>query len=305
MDIKQLFRDYNIHYITEGNKHCTPGWINIHCPFCPGSRNFHLGIHEEGKGAHCWRCGTHSIVEIISRVLALPESKTREVIQKYRGRVARRREEQPNVSIFPLRMPRPNADLTEPYKNYLRGRKFDPDKLEKEWGLRQTGPVSFLDGISYSHRILIPIYWGGEVVSFQTRDITGKSKMKYLACPKRREKINHKTILYGKQEVWKEANGIIVVEGVTDVWRLGPYAAATFGIEFKMEQVLQLAKINDRFAILFDEEPQAQAQARVLSTKLKTLGKTTQVLKIKGDPGDMKQSEADYLVKQLIKKGGL
>ena len=68
-----------------------------------------------------------------------------------------------------------------------------------------------------------------------------------------------------------------------------------------MEQVLQLAKIHDKFFMLFDEEPQAQEQARVLATKLKALGKEVYIEKIKGDPGDMRQEDADYLVKQLMK----
>ena len=302
MDIPRLLRDYNINFITEGNKHCSNGWVNIHCPFCPGSQDYHLGIQQEGKGVHCWRCGGHTLAQALSRVLNLPEPSVRAIMRGYGANTSQRiRREEAKVSILPLRMPKPSSSLTALYKNYLKKRKFDPDKLEQEWGLSQTGPVSFLDGISYSHRILIPIYWNGEMVSFQARDITGKSKLKYLACPKRREKIHHKNILYGKQEKWREAKGLIIVEGVTDVWRLGYHAVATFGIEFKMEQVLQLAKIHDKFFVLFDEEPQAQEQARVLATKLKALGKEVYIEKIKGDPGDMRQEDADYLVKQLMK----
>ena len=94
---------------------------------------------------------------------------------------------------------------------------------------------------------------------------------------------------------------MIVVEGVTDVWRLGTSSAATLGIEFKMEQVLRLSQAHDNFVILFDEEPQAQKQAKVLAVKLKTLGKQVTIEKIEGDPGGMKQEEADLLVKELQK----
>lgn len=300
-NIHRLLRDYGVNFITEGNKHCTEGWVNVHCPFCPGSQGYHLGIHGDGKGTHCWRCGSHPISQVLSRLLGVSEPNAREILKKYQGYASRRKTEQPKVAIFPLKLPQPNSALTLPYKEYLEKRGFDPDKLEKEWGLRQTGPVSFLDGISYNHRIIIPIYWDGGLVSFQARDITNKSDLKYLACPKRREKIHHKNILYGKEEMWKNYGGLIIVEGVTDVWRLGPCSIATFGIEFKMEQVLALGKIQERFFILFDEEPQAQRQARKLATKLKALGKEVFVEKIEGDPADMTQAEADYLVKQLIK----
>jgi len=300
MDIQQLLQDHGVHYLTEGHKHCRAGWVNIPCPFCAGSPGYHLGIHEEGSGAHCWRCGTHSVSQTLSRVLNLPESQIWAMLQKYKIRHFRKRTEEPRVSIFPLKLPKPNGPLSGQYKTYLENRGFDPDLLEREWGLIQTGPMSFLDGISYNHRILIPINWAGEMVSFQGRDITGKSSLKYLACPKKREKIHHKNIVYGKQEKWR--NSLIVVEGVTDVWRLGPNAAATFGIEFKMEQVLQLKQICDKFIIVFDDEPQAQAQARKLATKLKALGKKVHIETIEGDPGGMKQDDADSLVRQLIKE---
>jgi len=137
-------------------------------------------------------------------------------------------------------------------------------------------------------------------VSFQARDITGKSPFRYLACPAKREKIPHKTILYGHQEVWVKYNTIIVVEGVTDVWRLGEIAAATFGIEFKTEQVIQLSKHADNFFILYDNEPRAQQQARKLAVKLSALNKKVEVVTVDTDPGDMKQEDADYFVKQLV-----
>lgn len=302
MDIQRLLYDYNISYVTEGSKHSREGWINIPCPFCTGNPGYHLGIHKDGNGAHCWRCGTHPVVEVLSAILNLPRHKVWDIMKKYKINIHKRRIPEAKVSIFPLKLPQPNSALTKPYKHYLEKRRFDPDKLEKEWGLKQTGPVSFLDSISYNHRLIIPIYWDEKMVSFQARDITGKAPLKYLACPKRREKIHHKNIIYGRQEAWEDAKGVIVVEGVTDVWRLGKYAAATFGIEFKMEQVLALSKIHDRFFIVFDEEPQAQKQARILATKLKALGKEAYIEKIKGDPADMKQDDADHLVRQLLLK---
>jgi len=300
MDVIRLLHDHHIPFVTEGNKHCTEGWVNIHCPFCAGSRDYHLGISGDGKGAHCWRCGAHPVTKVLSQTLNLPESKVRAVLHKYQIVSGRQRVVEPKVSIFPLKFPTPHKPLTPVYKNYLTQRGFDPDKLAREWQLIQTGPASYLDGIDYSHRLIIPIRWDGEVVSFQGRDVTGKSKLKYLSCPKRREKLHHKTILYGKQEYWQKSKGVIIVEGVTDVWRLGKDAAATFGIEFKMAQVIQLSKLHGRLFIVFDDEPQAQQQAKVLATKLRLLGKVVHIEKIKGDPGSLTQPDADHLVKELL-----
>lgn len=309
MNIQQLLTDHNIKHITEG-QHTTVGWINIHCPFCAGSQNYHLGISQEHGGGHCWRCGGHSLFSVLSKILGLPNAEIRRIIDKYQGisgqkKTAVEPKTAPKVILHPFKFPKPNQPLTDRYKAYLSDRGFDPDKLERDWKLSQTGSISLLDGVSYSHRILIPIFWDGRIVSFQARDVTDTSTRKYLACPKRRERIHHKDILYGRQEYWSNAKAIIVVEGVTDVWRFGFCAAATFGIEFKMEQVLQLLKLHDRFFIVFDDEPQAQEQARRLSLqiKAKTRGMRVHVEMVKGDPGGMKQDDADHFVRQLIGRG--
>ena len=303
MSVEQFLIDHNIPYITEGG-HATKEWVNIHCPFCTGSKAFHLGITDNFEGCHCWRCGGHSTIETLGKVLDLPYAEIRRMIEKYKDSSIGiiKRVIEPKVSIHPFKFPKPNFALNKYGKKYLLKRGFDPDYLVQEWGLLQTGPVSFLDKISYNNRILIPIYWDNKIVSFQSRDITGKSDKRYLACPMKREEKHHKTILYGKQEYWIKSKGIIIVEGPADVWRFGGVAAATFGIVFKTEQILQLAKHNDRFFIVFDNESQAQDQARKLAIKLKTLGKKVQIEKVLDDPGNMKQEDADYFVKELIGK---
>jgi len=135
------------------------------------------------------------------------------------------------------------------------------------------------------------------MVSFQTRDITGKSDLKYISCPKAREVIQHKHILYGKN--WNRKVGI-AVEGVTDVWRLGPAAFAVFGIEFLNQQVRQMAKLFKRVIVLFDDDPQAIRQAAILMEELKFRKVDAAQEIIKGDPGEMSPADADYLVKQHI-----
>jgi hypothetical protein len=53
--------------------------------------------------------------------------------------------------------------------------------------------------------------------------------------------------------------------------------------------------------VMFDSDPQAIIQANKLTAELKFRGiQTTQVNTTSGDPGSMKQEDADYLVKQLL-----
>ena len=120
-----------------------------------------------------------------------------------------------------------------------------------------------------------------------------------MACPKERERIHHKHILYGKQEEWKSTG--ICVEGITDVWRFGIIAFATFGIEYTPVQLRQIAKTFQRVPVVFDgEESQSIKQANKLVADLKFRGVDAFRVDIDGDPGSMSQEEANYLIKQLI-----
>jgi hypothetical protein len=112
--------------------------------------------------------------------------------------------------------------------------------------------------------------------------------------------VHHKHILYGQQENWGDVG--ICVEGITDVWRLGPSAFATFGIEFTANQVFHMASAFEWVVILFDEEVQAQAQAEKLAASLRFRAVRVKIHKIVGDPGDLDQEEANHLVKELTKR---
>ena len=301
--IQRLLNDYGVPFVSGGtHSHNTAGWVNVHCPFCAGTPNYHLGIREDGSGANCWRCGPHPVILSLAKVMRVPEREVRERLRDLKGLRIRPSvtAKEPRVALKAFKYPQPSFPLKESARNYLAKRGYDPDELVEKWGLLQTGPVSLLDKISYAHRIIIPIRWGNGVVSFQARDITGQSDVKYLACPKQREKVHHKHIVYGKPE---HTEVKIVVEGPPDVWRLGEFAIATMGIKFTMEQVLNMSKLADRFFVLFDAERQAQKQARALASKLRALGKRAEIIKLaSGDPGEMKQDEANHLVHQLTRR---
>ena len=81
----------------------------------------------------------------------------------------------------------------------------------------------------------------------------------------------------------------------------GDCAVAPFGTSFTMEQVLALTKIHDKFFIVYDNEPQAQQQARKLAVKLKAAGKGI-IETVNTDPGDMKIEDAKHFAKTLLKE---
>jgi hypothetical protein len=66
-----------------------------------------------------------------------------------------------------------------------------------------------------------------------------------------------------------------------------------------------MSKTFTRVYILFDgksktsDELQAKQQAKLMKAELEFRGTQAEILTIEGDPGDLPQSEANYLLKQL------
>lgn len=299
MDLVQIYRDHSVNYLTEGHKHCRPGWVNTPCPFCTGNYGYHLGGTLDGSHFYCWRCGSHPVKKVLAQLLNLPEYKIKDLLRQYAGTLPELttvRSKEKKKHKYPTNI----TPLMFRHKKYLEKRGFDPERLERDWELVATNVVSTLDKADYGNRIMAPIYWEGERVSFQARAISEKKQPKYKACPTEREIIHHKVILYGRQDMWKETG--ICVEGITDVWRLGFNAFATFGIEYKIQQVRAIAKGFKRVAVVFDDDPQAVIKAEQLVADLCFRGVDAFRIPIVGDPGGMKNDDAKYLVKQIMKK---
>jgi hypothetical protein len=303
MDLISLFQDYGVVYYTEGFKYCRPGWINVDCPFCTATNHPgpHLGFELDSPHAHCWACGLHPLNLAIAKLLNVNEKEVPAILKNYGSLLKISTDEiAAKIKLKPHKLPSGTMPLQSNHRKYLESRNFDPDELIKMWGLLGTGPISKLDKIDYNFRIIIPFIWSKEQVSFDSRDITGKQMAKYKACPKERELIPHKEILFGRQDLWKETG--IIVEGPFDVFRFGRYAAATSGIAFTPKQVRVIAKTFKRVGVCFDgQEKQALEQANKLVAELKFRGVDTFRIDIIGDPGAMDQKEADYIVKQVMK----
>jgi len=298
MSIITLLNDFNIPY-TETGKNVSTGWIGLQCPFCDDASD-HLGYNTDDNFFSCWKCGWHSHSSTISKLLNVTESQAKSLLKQYRVTITKvqvpKTEPEPKRDF---RLPLGTIPIQDYHKTYLIKRGFDPDTLIPLWNLQGTGPYGELGGINYKFRIIIPYMWEGQSVSFTARDITNKAQLRYITCPAEYEITPHKSILYGKQEAWKNTG--IVVEGPTDVWRLGTSSCAVSGIKFTPSQVRVIASQFNRVAVCFDNDPQAVIQAAKLVAELKFRGVDAFPVDIEDDPASMKQEDADYLVKQLIK----
>jgi hypothetical protein len=305
MDIIRLYNDYSVPHAEEGaSKNAAAGWVQVQCPWCDDPSD-HLGYNIKKNYYHCWRCGFHHTIETIAKLLSISKDGAALLYHQYGGKsiVGVKDITAPKMEKLKFMLPVGAMTMSTRHREYLLKRNFDPEKLEREWGLLGTGPIGYMpvgpnEEINYKFRIIAPIYWHRQIVSFQGRSIKRFPKERYMACPTSREHIFHKHILYGLQQHWRSTG--ICVEGITDVWRLGPSAFATFGIEYTREQVREIEKNFKRVAIIFDSEHQAQHQATKLIQELRFRGVHAMRIKIADDPASLSQDEANALVKEIM-----
>ena len=299
MDIIQLYKDFNVPYATEGHKHCREGWVNTTCPFCTGNPGMHLGYELTDNYYVCWRCGWKATYKTLALLIHVTEREAKEIARKYGGKSYVKNAVHVKIGHKKFKLPPSTGPLTERHKRYLTKRNFDPEVIARVWDVQGTGPVSLMDNMSYSHRLVMPIMWDDRIVSFQTRDITDKHFLRYITCPESREIIKHKHIFYQAIPT-KDSDTCICVEGVTDAWRFGDCAIATFGIKYTRQQVRAISKRYKRVFVVFDSDPQAIVQSEKLTAELILRGVDAYSIRIEGDPGSMSQKDADCLRKELI-----
>ena len=293
VDMAALFRDYGIATATQGEKTCSPGWINLQCCWCDDGGK-HLGWNIHGSYFNCWRCGGHRTDDTIVELLNIAEHEAVVVLHRYNLRPGAVIEERrlivrPDECIVPGSSP-----LGLIHEAYLMKRGYDSDHLQQLWQLRGTGYA--VQGTN-KFRIMCPIYYDGRVVSWQGRDITGRSPLRWKSCAKELEVRDHKHCLGGEQLVPGDA--VAIVEGFTDAWRLGPGAVCTFGTDYLIQQVSLLRHYKRRFHVLdsADKDPNAQAQADKLANMCSAFPGEDIIAELDtGDPGDMPQTEANYLM---------
>lgn len=298
MKFRELLREYDWPISPEGHHHNTQGWLQFDCPFCgKGTKSYHMGFNHRGAYCNCWRCGPHSLYDVVREISDLPHFNLGEILGKIDKEKIKIEEKQGKLKLPPKRVP-----LLEIHKSYLRKRGLDPDKMVKLWKLEGFG----LCANNFSWRLFIPIYFQGEIVSWTTRSVntihnewktfdnraikSGNSR--YRTAPAEHEKISHKKILFGEDYA---RHSIIVCEGPFDVFKLGPGAVATCGIAFTQAQVERIS-LYPRRTICFDREVEAQKRARSLCESLSVFPGETNNLELSlKDPGDLRQPDVETI----------
>lgn len=286
MTIEEVLDDLGIEYLEGGgHHHARPGWIQMDCPFCQTVDKFHLGYNLSLGYFSCWRCGGHHPEYVLMR-FGLSKADAKAFCDDKDlspGEVSTRKRKG-------LLEPPGRGPLKKAHQQYLRDvRGFDPDELVRIWGIEGLGPIGPL-----AWRIYIPIIYKEQRVSWTTRAIGEKVSQRYISASFEEEAVNHKELVYGIDYC---LHSVIVVEGPTDVWNIGPGAGGLFGTAYTEAQVAKLARVPHRF-IAFDNSPTAQRRARKLARELSSYPGETQNIQIDAaDPGSAPRKEIKLLRK--------
>lgn len=298
MDFASFCRDYGISTAPQGHRHHRNGWVNVACPFCVGHAGYHLGYNARQGGNHfvCYRCHGHRAIEVISTLAHVPVSEARDIIEQYGGMKSYGPIYKKSKWVLGknISFPPNTTEVDERGLAYLESRGFDAEKIVKQYGLMQTGPVGM-----YKFRIVIPIYFNDYMVSFTCRSYLPSVSVRYLTCPNAKELIPNKDILYNLDNA-RNRNTVVVVEGCTDVWRLGAGAVATFGTGVTESQLHILEKFK-KVILLQDNDMAGQSSWKQLARKLnaRTLVERVTLANGIGDPSELSDTDAQYFMRSL------
>ncbi len=291
-DIYAYLDSQNIHY-KESGKNIGRNFLGVCCPFC-GDSSYHLGINKRTKGMTCWKCGRKNLLQFVQEIENVSKREAYTIIEKFQDKEL-------SYLDIPDRIPTEN-DVQLPKgctKNfpglaidYLEQRNFDPEELIKTYNL-YYGQIT----TNFQHRIIVPVYYKRELISYVGRDVTGKLQNKYRNSSIEESKIPVKDTLFNLDTV---KDKVIIVEGVFDVFRLGRGTVATFGTKYKKEQIAKLIGVKQAF-ILFDaDDPDAPEQAERMGKDLTCfVDHVEQVTLQEGDPANLTPTDALKLKKYL------
>lgn len=299
--IINFFDEHGISYRTSG-KNIGAGWIGLEsCPFCTAG-GFHFGVHARNKTGSCWICGEScGCLTLVKVLLDCDKREAWSEIKRFNSDDLSWIPDQDYTGdsvIFPDGMVK---GLTKGAWDYLKGRNYPVKELQQQFKLRSTeyGATLYVDDREwdFSNRVIVPVYMNRRLQCYLGRDYTDNHDPKYMNSPVVASITAPHHCIYNYDTL---TGKIIILEGVTDVWRMGAKTGAFLGITYTAAQVRLLAQKRVTEAnVLFDKG--AEKRAKLLATALTGVIDKVRVAYLDdGDPGELTHDEAMKIKYQLI-----
>lgn len=228
------------------------------CPFCNDQRvpgrlwvNHRYGLRDEMTGlrnTNLWKCYNEECQhdkeyrrefrETLLPEMDLPSSGPRPRVPEVRL--------VPISDLEPCEFPGSLLSVkdlpdTHVAVRYLRDRGFDIDELAAFWDVSYADSVpSRTRGAAAQDRIIVPVRQRGIMVGWQARFV-GELDWSRAGVPKYLTYFPKSRVVYGLDEMG-QSEAIVLVEGVTDVWRYGYGAVCGLGKKLSLDQGRLLAE---------------------------------------------------------------
>jgi len=302
IDIKSILDELDIPY-KEYGKNVSPHDLNVDCPFCGWEK--HLGINKSSGQVFCWVCEfadekyRPSLLRVLVESSGFSYEEVKQIMEEH-GWERFYVEDDHKIKLSRKgRLPKEAIDidiasfLSGP-RRYILKRNFSLG-IVKKYGLKycKSGP--------YRKRMIIPIHFDGKLVSFTSRSYSGEGRYKHANLSMSSMRI--KSVLYNLDTA-KQYERIFILEGPTDVWRMGDDSVCVFKSKLSRDQrniIYDLYKkgLIREIVIVFD--PMATARAYEAADMLLAFMDKVKVIRLIGDKdvADRSRNEILYLEKQF------
>jgi hypothetical protein len=253
----------------------------LNCPFCYDTKrrlwvSYHWGV-ADAKGNKHWRaikcfndddCYSHwENVERLRDDIYGKFGRDRRLFTVKEGRTEPpiTTNEMPHGAIPIDQFPSDHRAV-----QYLLPRGFDPAYLAHRYG------VTFMDAYyaprpRLTNRLVVPVWFGGQLVGWQARTIYDDVKPKYDTCPS----MPKSRLLYN-YDAARRYPFVVVVEGVTDAWGIDGPAVATFGADLSQYHA-ELICSTWRLMVLMYDEPDKLEKAKPMLDRINRTTRTCTV----------------------------
>lgn len=296
MNFLKLFQDYNIVAFSDKRNE----WVNIDCPYCDEKGHYNMGFNCAGNYYHCWKSlHQYPIKKVLSDVLNVPMNSVDEILSEYEGgaRLSKKLKSKSNVKSIEL----PTDTFTPAERKYLKSRGFSPKYLNQKYGIVGGG----ISG-KWKFRIIIPIYYNGQLMSWTGRSILSKKKIKELGIPRYKNLSIEESVKNPKELFFNLDNckgkEVVLTEGSFDVLRFDGNAICSLGTELTEGQITLLSERFEKIFILFDNEPEAQEKAHKFGMQLSSIGIDVEIVDAYGDFGKNDMGDCTPEEIKIIKK---
>jgi len=296
-DIVSYLQDRNIEMWQSG-KNVTVGWTNIQCLFC-GDNSNHLGINPEGSAFNCHICGESGfITKLIKEIDGGSWIKADRVYHSFL--LSPEDIKETLLLSLPTQIKLPGEDalpIPKNAKSYLKKRRFSPEYLINKYDLRFGGVHG-----PYKFRLIIPFYFNHTLITFSSLGFAEKQNLKYKHQQAGEAIIDPSRMIYNIDSV---KDRMILVEGITDVWRIGDGCCSTQGKIVTYEQITMiLQKGIKKVLVMFDSD--AVNESKETATQLAGVIPSVEFIEYKdlwmGDPDDLPDNIVRSLRKEIFKK---